>query len=262
MVSNVSPLFHETPKTFQNFFSSEVIGLSRLGLVVASIALAALVVGVAYAIPQWMWQNTAARNPAYPQGPWAMWGGSMQWNGMMGGGCPYMGGWWGPSQTGQRITLQQAVQILEGYIGPSFRLKEVMEFQYNFYAVVVEAGTGVGAFELLVNPYTGAVMPEPGPNMMWNTKYGMHYGMMGGYTSPTADMYIPPEQAEAIALNYLQSRFTGAVEVEEPMRFYGYYTMDYKLDGAVHGMLSVNGFTGQVWYHPWHGQFIQEIEVE
>jgi hypothetical protein len=86
--------------------------------------------------------------------------------------------------------------------------------------------------------------------------------MMGWYTSPTADMPISPEQAEEIALNYLRNHFTGVAEVEEPTRFYGYYTMDYKLDGVVHGMLSVNGYTGQVWYHSWHGQFIQELEVD
>jgi len=27
-------------------------------------------------------------------------------------------------------------------------------------------------------------------------------------------------------------------------------------------MLIVNGFTGQVWYHFWHGRFIQEVEFE
>jgi hypothetical protein len=225
-------------------------------LVVTVVALAGLVVGTAYALPQWMWWQGPTT-----QGLWTVWGMPMQWNGMMGGGCPCMGGWWGAPPSGQRITIQQAVDILERYIGPGFRLKEVMEFQHNFYAVVVEEGTGVGAFELLVNPYTGAVTPEPGPNMMWNTKYSMHHGMMGWYTSPTADMPISPEQAEEIALNYLRSRLTGVVEVEDPTRFYGYYTMDYKLDGVVHGMLSVNGYTGQVWYHSWHGQFIQEIEV-
>jgi hypothetical protein len=26
-------------------------------------------------------------------------------------------------------------------------------------------------------------------------------------------------------------------------------------------MLSVNGYTGQVWYHTWHGSFIQEKQV-
>jgi hypothetical protein len=77
-----------------------------------------------------------------------------------------MGGWWSAPPSEQRITIQQAVDILERYIGPGFRLKEVMEFQDNFYAVVVEEGTGIGSFELLVNPYTGVVTPEPGPNMM------------------------------------------------------------------------------------------------
>ena len=34
--------------------------------------------------------------------------------------------------------------------------------------------------ELLVGKNTGAVYPEPGPNMMWNTKYGMMTGGSGG----------------------------------------------------------------------------------
>lgn len=38
--------------------------------------------------------------------------------------------------------------------------------------------------ELLVNPYTEAVYPEYGPNMMWNKKHEMHgvrgYGTMRG----------------------------------------------------------------------------------
>jgi len=29
-------------------------------------------------------------------------------------------------------------------------------------------------------------------------------------------------------------------------------------DGKVIGMLSVNGTSGQVWYHTWHGAFVQE----
>ena len=38
--------------------------------------------------------------------------------------------------------------------------------------------------------------------------------------------------------------------------FYGYYTLDVKKDGMVLGMISVNAFSGQVWYHTWHGGFI------
>jgi len=95
--------------------------------------------------------------------------------------------------------------------------------------------------------------------MMWNTKYGMH---MGVYSGARADMTITSEQARRIALNYLNGIFEGVVEVEEPMRFYCYYTLNYMLDGQIYGMISVNEYTGQVWPHKWHGQFIQEIEVE
>ncbi len=31
--------------------------------------------------------------------------------------------------------------------------------------------------------------------------------------------------------------------------------------GAISGMLSVNGYTGQVWYHAWHGGFIASSEA-
>jgi len=33
-----------------------------------------------------------------------------------------------------------------------------------------------------------------------------------------------------------------------------------QLNGNDYGMLSVNGYTGQGWFHTWHGTFIQEWE--
>jgi hypothetical protein len=33
-------------------------------------------------------------------------------------------------------------------------------------------------------------------------------------------------------------------------------------DDQVYGMLSVNGYTGDVWYHTWHGDFIDMTELE
>ena len=60
-----------------------------------------------------------------------------------------------------------------------------MEFSNNFYVAVKSTATGEGAFELLVDRYTGFSRPEP-QTMMWNTKYGHMawwggpgYGMMG-----------------------------------------------------------------------------------
>lgn len=101
----------------------------------------------------------------------------------------------------------------------------------------------------------GRVTPEPGPNMMWNRKYGHMSGMMssGGYT---ADMPISPEEALTIARNYLDRAMPGATVGEETDTFYGYYTVHLVRDGGIVGMLSVNGYTGQVWYHSWHGGFI------
>lgn len=56
---------------------------------------------------------------------------------------------------------------------PGARLKDFMAFSQNYYAQVVDE-RGQGLFELIADRYTGVVSPEPGPNMMWNTRYGMH----------------------------------------------------------------------------------------
>ena len=54
---------------------------------------------------------------------------------------------------------------------PDLAVREVEEYTQNFYVQIYEKSTGIGAFELLIDKYTGSVYPEQGPNMMWNTKY-------------------------------------------------------------------------------------------
>jgi hypothetical protein len=183
-----------------------------------------------------------------------------------GGGM--MGGWGSFNPQGKPITIDQAADSVRSYIdnyGRGLVLTEVMEFTWNFYAEVKEKDTGIHAMELLIDKYTGQVYPETGPNMMWNTKYGMMgRGMMGGrYASGTltAEMPVPPEQAKTLAQRfldgYLPGRTVGDVDI-----FYGYYTLHTLKNGQVEGMLSVNGYTGAVWYHTWHGPFIGMKEVE
>ena len=103
--------------------------------------------------------------------------------------------------------------------------------------------------------------------MMWNTKYGhmsgsgwggmMGGGMMGGYwNTPTGEMTITPEQAVEIAQEYLNDYRDGLEADEEADAFYGYYTIHILQDGVVVGMLSVNGYTGSVWPHTWHGKYL------
>jgi hypothetical protein len=54
-----------------------------------------------------------------------------------------------------------------------------MIFDNNGYVVVKEASTGIGAFELLVDPTSQIAYPEHGPNMMWNLKYsGLNHNNM------------------------------------------------------------------------------------
>jgi len=62
-------------------------------------------------------------------------------------------------------------QSLGGWNNDDLEVAEMMEFSNHFYAIVQEESTGIGAFEVLVDKVSGAVHPEPGPNMMWNLKY-------------------------------------------------------------------------------------------
>jgi hypothetical protein len=58
---------------------------------------------------------------------------------------------------------------------------------------------------------------------------------------------------EYLAANFSDKALT-ADEHADP--FYGYYTLHLNQDGETVGMLSVNGTTGAVWPHTWHGQLL------
>ena len=225
----------------------------------------------------WRWQGTP--------GGWGgmMWGGGMMggwgmmgpgmmggWNGMPGPGtCPMYGGWQTPTD-GTPLTAEQVTEIAERYVAsygnPDLGVAEIMEFSNHFYVQAREESTGRYAFEFLIDRFTGAVHPEPGPNMMWNTKYGhMGYmaGMMGGWwRSPTGEPNVTPERAIQIAQEFLDRYRPGFEADDEADAFYGYYTIHILRDGQIVGMLSVNSYTGQVWPHTWHGEFIGMVGGE
>ena len=141
------------------------------------------------------------------------------------------------------------------------KVKEIMEFSNNFYIETIEEDTGFGAIELLLDKTNGGIYPEYGPNMMWNQKYGMH-SKFGLYQNDN-NMNIGEEKVIEIANSYLAKTSNNEFAGDEVEKFYGYYTIDtVNKDGKVVGMLSVNGFTGQVWYHNWHGTFIEMREYE
>ena len=198
----------------------------------------------------------------YSYGPGGMMGPGMMGPGMMGPGG-MMEGWGGYNPDAERITVDAAAEAAERYLSAYWQdlaLAEVMEFAWNFYAEVEEETTGIHAMELLIDKYTGQVYPEMGPNMMWNTKYGMMSNYYGG-ASPTANMPVTQEQAKELAQQFLDANLPG-VTVGEADTFYGYYTLHTLKDGKIEGMLSVNGYNGAVWYHNWHGLFIQMKDFE
>ncbi len=148
------------------------------------------------------------------------------------------------------------------------RVGEVMQFENNYYVELVEPGGELGT-EVLVDPTTGAVSIEYGPAMMWNTRYGMMGGsgagaiMSGDFRgdptwtpSPvTAQPSVSAQEAEAIAARWL-AREQGTLRAGKADAFPGYYTIHTLEGDQVAGMLSVNAYTGAVWYHWWHGPFL------
>ncbi|MBC8387236.1 MAG: hypothetical protein ISS13_03550 [Actinobacteria bacterium] len=141
----------------------------------------------------------------------------------------------------------------------NLEIVEIMEFSQNFYIEVEEKDTGIGAMELLVDKSSGAIFPEYGPNVMWNLKYGMHSKIP--LSQGKIDMPIGESKAIELAERYLAKINLNEYAGDEAEKFYGYYTIHTLTDGdVITGMLSVNGYNGQVWYHNWHGVFIDMIE--
>ena len=87
---------------------------------------------------------------------------------------------------------------------------------------------------------------------------------MGGYRRQepgrnpgfSAEMRFSPVKAAEIAQQYLDRYYPGAEADDHADAFYGYYTLHVLRDGSVVGMLSVDGYAGQVFPHTWHGDFV------
>jgi hypothetical protein len=179
------------------------------------------------------------------------------------------------------LSISESKDAVERYLvslgDEDLVIGEVMIFDNHSYVQVIEQSTGIGAFELLVDPVTLAVTPEHGPTMMWNLKYSpmmgfQGFGMMGimssgfdeGMTemmsdeSPVTDLPVTESEAVETAQRYLDTYLPGSEADSHADQFYGYYTLHILRDGAVVGMLSVNGYTGDVVVHSWHGKLISD----
>ena len=182
-------------------------------------------------------------------------GPGMMGPGMMGGpgGAMMAGGLW-LAGDGTRVASIAGARDRAATAATSAGLHpgEVIWFDNGFYVELKDAA-GNPATEVIVDPATGAVSTEPGPAMMWNTRYGAHRR-----TAPAGRPAVDADRAGQIATGWLAANLPGRLAAP-PDAYPGYYTVETTTaDGTVNGMLSVNATTGQVWYHTWHGRFIDK----
>ena len=179
---------------------------------------------------------------------WSM-GSSWDENEMMGG----FG--WGDEDAEPVQNLNQARARADAYaeaLQPTLEVGEVMRFENHYYADLQEPD-GSKVTEVLIDSRSGAVRPEMGPATMWNTRSSM----MG--SGSDSESNVSATQAQKIADLWLAERDEGLTS-EDPVKFPGYYTLHTVKDGEITGMLSVRDGTGDVWYHSWHGDFVEMSE--
>jgi hypothetical protein len=129
--------------------------------------------------------------------------------------------------------------------GTDITIGDLMTFTLNYYVVLQGPGNASIA-EVLVDWYTGAVGPEPWPDMLRNTGEASAGGMRFDRAS-----------AEALARDFL-SRYLPEATITESTTFPGYCTFDFGRNDRTEGMVSVQGSTGTLRVHTRQGQFVEE----
>jgi len=124
---------------------------------------------------------------------------------------------------------------------------EVMRFDNGFH-VELKDSAAKPPTEVIFDPRTGAVTTEPGPAMMWNTRFGMR--ARGGEAGA-----VDATQAQDIAMAWLAYNQAGPT-IGSIEAYPDYFTLDLQRGDTVSGMLSISVSTGVVWYQTWHGAFI------
>lgn len=220
------------------------------GTVLAVSAALLLIYGVyAFSLFGFRWQSSSRMGSDYDNG---------------------MRGWFNDSriqvESGERLSVDQIKTGVENYLksySEELHIADVFVYSNSdYYVSVEEESTGKGAMELLVDPLSGRIYPEHGPNMMWNEKYGMHgsSGMMGLYRDDSSSGKVDKESAIKLGDSYVKSQLGEDYSVTgEGHEFYGYYTFHIEKGGSTVGMLSVNQYSGEVWYHDWHGELLEVI---
>lgn len=151
------------------------------------------------------------------------------------------------------ITQDEALKNMQKFTtqyGPNVKIEDFMAFSSNYYAVLNDTSSNQDIAEILVDRYSGSTYPEPGPNMMWNTRFGAGRTQGGSTGYDLAG-------AQKLAEDFLTGYLPGA-QIKESHSMPGYYTFDFGRNDT-ESMLSVNAFSGQIWIHTWHGPYLGEM---
>lgn len=151
------------------------------------------------------------------------------------------------------ITQDEALRNMQNFTtqyGSNVKIEDFMAFSSNYYAVLNDTASNQDIAEILVDRYSGSTYPEPGPNMMWNTRFGAGRTQGGNTGYDLAG-------AQKLAEDFLAGYLPGA-QIQESHAMPGYYTFDFGRNNT-ESMLSVNAFSGQIWIHTWHGPYLGEM---
>jgi len=196
-----------------------------------------------------MYPNPSERNPDTGLYPGNGMGRGVPGYGMMGqgmtGGMGMMSIYTADSRPVTEADARTRAMTFANRFYPGTTIGDFMEFSLNYYVELKDA-SNMSVAEVLVDRYTGTVTPEPGPNMVWNT----------GYRAQSSSQAVTYDSArgKTLAETFLAGYLPGAT-VQESTSYPGYYTFDFGR-GKTEGMLSLNAYTGGIWVHTWHGQFI------
>lgn len=153
------------------------------------------------------------------------------------------------------IAQEEALRNMQSFAtqyGSNLTVEDFMAFSSNYYAVMKDTGSNQDIAEVIVDRYSGSTYPEPGPNMMWNTRFGAGRTQGGGNSYDLAG-------AQKLAEDFLTGYLPGA-QIQESHAMPGYYTFDFGRNDT-ESMLSVNAFSGQIWVHTWHGPYLGGMNV-
>lgn len=233
----------------------------KKGLIFKTLAFSLALLALS-SIDQYDGQATSQTGATLTCSSWQQGAGMMGNGGMMNGWSTndYMWGMMSGSgmmrpidRSAQPISLTQAREQLNTYLADcenGATIAEVVPFASYYYARLTDAD-GANLTEVLVDRYSGNVYPEPGPNMMWNTRSGMY----GGSGATQYDAASATQYATAFLATY-----DSDAEVLGTQPFPSYYTISFgdHEDDHIEGLLSVNASTGDIWVHTWIGAPLSE----